>query len=55
MLDTPQDVLLKKEEDALLAQEGGAYGVSSLRQLLAELEALKKEGIRQQLMLNKQK
>jgi hypothetical protein len=30
LLDTPQDVLLKKEEDALLAQEGGAYGVSSL-------------------------
>lgn len=44
LLDTPQDILLKKEEDALLAQEGGAYGVSALRQLLAELEALKKEG-----------
>jgi hypothetical protein len=44
LLDTPQDVLLQKEEDALLAQEGGAYGVSALRRLLAELEALKKEG-----------
>jgi hypothetical protein len=44
LLDTPQDILIKKEEDALLAQEGGAYGVSALRQLLAELEALKKEG-----------
>jgi hypothetical protein len=44
LLDTPQDVLLKKEEDALLAQEGGAYGVSSLSQLLADLEALKDGG-----------
>jgi hypothetical protein len=31
LLDTPQDVLLQKEEDAILAQEGGAYGVSDLR------------------------
>jgi len=44
LLDTPQDVLLKKEEDALLAQEGGAYGVSALSQLLADLDKLLEEG-----------
>lgn len=44
LLDTPQDILLKKEEEILLKKEGGAFGISKLRELQAELEQMRKEG-----------
>lgn len=40
LLDTPQDVLLNKELDLLLEQEGGAFGIKDLRALQAELDTL---------------
>jgi hypothetical protein len=40
LLDAPQDVLLQKEVDDLLAKEGGAYGVGKLNALQKKLDDL---------------
>lgn len=54
LLDTPQDVLLQKEEDALLAQEGGAFGITALSALKDELEKLLTENADPKLIKAKQ-
>lgn len=54
LLDTPQDVLLKKELDLLLAQEGGAFGIKDLRALQAELDKLLKDAADPALIAAKQ-
>jgi hypothetical protein len=54
LLDTPQDVLLQKEVDLLLEQEGGAYGIKDLRALQAELDKLYEENADQAAINAKQ-
>jgi hypothetical protein len=54
LLDTPQDVLLQKELDLLLGQEGGAFGIKDLRALQAQLDKLLAENADPALIAAKQ-
>lgn len=54
LLDTPQDVLLQKEEELLLKKEGGAYGVKTYDQLQTELQKLLDSGASEEEIKAKQ-